>query len=411
MAAVRYIPLIDRGTKSRRKFVLALLFLLFACVILSVVLTTYYFYLKEGQRSTANIAGLNAKRVGDDAAFTPDDIESKDFIVDVELLDMDPTHSRLRLYSNVTRLRFSQDNGTLLLGSYKTIPLTPSSYYFDQELQVELNHGDINHYPYDKYIAEVPFAGIYGSSSDLFQAIRNTSIAPPQELQYAIIAAGHLQNWKFELKWETDSNVKQINMLKIIVRRSVTVKVFSIFVICLMWLISVSATLITAQIIGRNREVTPPIIAVMASLLFALPALRNVQPNIPPIGTVADVVGLFFNMGLISLCEITLMLLWLWQSPEPVPAKKEDENKGMVISGPVDTPVKVGAVKPLNEDLQQPRVYLQHHYTTQEQQQQQQSQQERVYQQHYTTQEQQQQQQQRGYQHRHTTKSPEYKFV
>lgn len=45
----------------------------------------------------------------------------------------------------------------------------------------------------------------------------------------------------------------------------------------------------------RHRKVEPPTIAVNAALLFALPALRNTQPGVPPVGALIDVCGFFWN--------------------------------------------------------------------------------------------------------------------
>lgn len=35
-------------------------------------------------------------------------------------------------------------------------------------------------------------------------------------------------------------------------------------------------------------------IGAAAALLFAVPIVRNIQPNVPPIGTLSDVIGSFF---------------------------------------------------------------------------------------------------------------------
>lgn len=101
------------------------------------------------------------------------------------------------------------------------------------------------------------------------------------------------------------------------VHRSVTIRLFSIFVVVLMWLLSLAAAAIGLQVVVRDREVAPPLMGSMISLLFALPALRNIQPMVPPIGTLADVIGLFFNMALIALTAIVLMIKWVTQMPTP----------------------------------------------------------------------------------------------
>ncbi len=49
----------------------------------------------------------------------------------------------------------------------------------------------------------------------------------------------------------------------------------------------------------------PPLPA--ATLLFALPAVRAVQPGVPDVGAVIDVVGFFWNMALLALTSCWLL--------------------------------------------------------------------------------------------------------
>jgi len=97
------------------------------------------------------------------------------------------------------------------------------------------------------------------------------------------------------------------------IHRAASTKVFSLLVISIMWFVTIAVVLITFQVVVRGREVTAPLIGSFVALLFALPAVRNVQPNVPPIGTLGDIVGLFFNMLIVSACAVILMLLFTMQ--------------------------------------------------------------------------------------------------
>jgi hypothetical protein len=59
----------------------------------------------------------------------------------------------------------------------------------------------------------------------------------------------------------------------------------------------------------RPREPVPPTIGFSIGLLFALPAMRNTQPEVPPIGVAVDVLGFFWNMSITALvgCSGVLM--------------------------------------------------------------------------------------------------------
>jgi len=47
------------------------------------------------------------------------------------------------------------------------------------------------------------------------------------------------------------------------------------------------------------------------ALIFALPALRNVQPGVPQVGAYCDVVGFFWNVGLVAMAAVAISSVWL----------------------------------------------------------------------------------------------------
>jgi hypothetical protein len=48
-------------------------------------------------------------------------------------------------------------------------------------------------------------------------------------------------------------------------------------------------------------------------MLFALPAVRNTQPGSPPIGITMDVVGFFWNLGLVTVAALVLLYRYSFQ--------------------------------------------------------------------------------------------------
>jgi len=61
----------------------------------------------------------------------------------------------------------------------------------------------------------------------------------------------------------------------------------------------------------KAKAVTAPLLAMPILLIFALPALRNVQPGIPTAGAYADVVGFFWNVGLVAIAAVNISITWL----------------------------------------------------------------------------------------------------
>jgi hypothetical protein len=78
-----------------------------------------------------------------------------------------------------------------------------------------------------------------------------------------------------------------------------------------MWVLSLLILALAASIYLRDRKVEPPTIAFVTGMLFALPAVRNVQPGVPGIGSTADVVGFFWNMMMVALAAALLLVNYI----------------------------------------------------------------------------------------------------
>ena len=70
-----------------------------------------------------------------------------------------------------------------------------------------------------------------------------------------------------------------------------------------MWILSLTDITLAATLWFRDRKVEPPTIGFSAGLLFALPAVRNVQPGAPVIGCTMDVAGFFWAMFLVAVAS------------------------------------------------------------------------------------------------------------
>jgi len=241
-------------------------------------------------------------------------------LLEVVVMDVDPLRAVFKINTQVSLAPGvdpnSVGNATLLLGNYKPVRYDPrQSMYLDQDVTV-LATGDAAKYPFDKFRASIPFA------------VTRTSVladASAPSLNWGAVAFGALQNLRFEAVYHTDPKSSIVHV-ELAVKRSPTTKGFAMFIVIIMWCLTLGAVLITFQIVFRQREAMPPVISIMIALLFALPAVRNTQPAAPPIGTLLDTVSLIWNMMLVSLCAITLMVTWLWQSPSPTPPPVVDDK-------------------------------------------------------------------------------------
>jgi len=305
---MRYYHFLDGGGRRRHHCLIAGITLAFATFLAIASFSSYRFYIKEGYRSRESAAVYNTK-VDEDVNV----VGGQHLLgIEVSFEDVDPIRGVVKINSQLTRSTAEQGNLTgvfLLLGSPVSVPLSENSLMMDKETSFAVD-GDVNRYPFDHYSAEIPFSATQGD------VLKDGNQA--KKIDYTIVAYGGMQNWRFQMQFE-ERNDLPIVMLAVDISRSPTTKGFSLFIVILMWMLSLAAVAVTFEVVVRQREASPPLLGMMVGLLFAMPAVRNTQPSVPPIGTLSDVVGLFFNMALVALSAICSMMSWVISGPIPTP--------------------------------------------------------------------------------------------
>ncbi|KAF9100461.1 hypothetical protein BGX27_000398 [Mortierella sp. AM989] len=105
--------------------------------------------------------------------------------------------------------------------------------------------------------------------------------------------------------------------IEIITRRSPTTIGFSLFIVLIMWMLSIAIGIIAIQVIRQHRMTDEHVLTLGITTLFALPALRETQPGIPAIGCAADVLGFYWNMAIIAIASILILMTSAlrWKAP------------------------------------------------------------------------------------------------
>ena len=113
---------------------------------------------------------------------------------------------------------------------------------------------------------------------------------------------------------------------------------FSLFISILMWLLSGSVFWLATTLCLRRRKVEPPTIAVSTTMLFALPAIRNVQPGNPPIGSTSDFIAFFWALFLVAASSLILILNYIkmYKRETPDPAKKPNDKSSDILALSLD---------------------------------------------------------------------------
>jgi len=296
------------GSRARRFGILFSLYLAFFAIMVGLCFGSFIAYRNEGRRSRDSVASFNAE-VSDDGELLPKGGDAVDLTMRIAVLDFDPIRGTMKLNTKIIRRRNPGKpavNGTLLLGSFKSVPFSSKAATVDQDTST-LVEGDANLYPFDTFSTDLPFAA---TKDDVMVN------ADAEGLNWAAYAYAQMQNYRFTFSFDKDPD-SSIVLLTVSVQRPPTTKVFSMFIITLMWLLTIATVTITFQVFLRDRDVAPNLLSAQASLLFAMPTIRNTQPAVPPIGTMLDTLSLFWNMTLISSCAIYTMFKYVGQAKEP----------------------------------------------------------------------------------------------
>ena len=188
--------------------------------------------------------------------------------------------------------------------------------------------GDVNKYPLDKYLAYLRFivtkAGqtnesliAPASESKPEARVRSDELAVDEAslqgrlpLAISVSTLASIPGIKFsrDPSPSTEPNVTKVDLK---IQRPDNLIVVSLFVMLLMMSLAVSVLFMAlkATVAGKRFDLLP--LSLSLTLIFGLPALRNIQPGVPPIGALADYVSFIWAELFVAVSAIIVMWTWL----------------------------------------------------------------------------------------------------
>ena len=323
--------------KARDVIITIVVVILFA-VGLVLVLNIYK---SEGEKRSASVSDLGEK--------DPNHIE-----VDVSLVTIDPNKGDI-----VARLEFlpkgsyTKDDGTLArdvklfvngaTGKQET-DFAKGKKMNPMEVVVQMYDGLVTDYPFDKHKAYLEMYFVPGKPEKKSaepgaakpaeaapsptpkpeaaeeeepkkeDAAKKTEAAKEEEeddeIPIGVDFAGSISGFKIEAAKARESQNDLVG-IDMTISRAATTKFFSLFVMMMMWGLTISVLLLTLSVVLRGRKVELAMFSFTAALLFAFATVRNAQPGTPPIGTYSDFISFFWAEVIIALCLVVLVFTWL----------------------------------------------------------------------------------------------------
>lgn len=176
------------------------------------------------------------------------------------------------------------------------------------DVTLALFGGEALEYPYDKHKAELYVDVSYIKKGETRDDDEEVFI--PVGMTFETSTPGY--TFKFaEATAAKDKKTPGFESANLEIERSSTVRGFSIFVIILIWSIAATIIVLTLAVWLRGRKFEFGMMTFFAAMLFAFPAIRNLQPMVPPIGAWPDFVCVFWAQGIVGVCLVVMLGVWL----------------------------------------------------------------------------------------------------
>ncbi|KAI8912790.1 hypothetical protein EDD86DRAFT_117516 [Gorgonomyces haynaldii] len=286
-----------RNLRNLRKSI-RMLAIIFVLVLIVVPVSTVFNY-KEGKSRSGK--GVTSK-----AADTFDEKTFSGLLVEayINAYDDKAFQTKIKFTMSPYGSLRSVDRGFIVASrnftvdfvGTKTVKFNASQPVSDQELSVSWLESDLNAYPADK-IFTVIYVNAYITDG-------NTKIPVPVAM-YLWSAA---QGFRADITFVDGIDLGQLEY-NIITSRSATTIFFSVFVMIALWCIAFASLAVSASFYFlRFYDAVP--LTLNATLLFAVPNVRNLQPGIPTIGCTADLASFFWVEGILALNQVLVMYIF-----------------------------------------------------------------------------------------------------
>ena len=124
---------------------------------------------------------------------------------------------------------------------------------------------------------------------------------------------------------QSAQSLKGVTGIQIDLKRSLGVIFISVTSMLMMAAMAVGMVAMVLKVVNGTRRMATFHIPMAVSLIFGLPALRNIQPGIPPIGTFGDSVAFTWAEVAVAGSAIALVIHWLLQ---PTPSSTPPMGQG-----------------------------------------------------------------------------------
>ncbi len=112
----------------------------------------------------------------------------------------------------------------------------------------------------------------------------------------------------------TENNTYKLMQTSVAMRRANNIIILSVMVMVIMFVLAISVVSMVLYVSASPGEMNLLPLSLCVSLIFGLPALRNIQPGVPPVGGFSDFLSFLWAEMMVSISGIALAWTWILRS-------------------------------------------------------------------------------------------------
>jgi len=192
--------------------------------------------------------------------------------------------------------------------------------------------GNVNRYPIDRHRADIwivmttpsrapqaPFRPSAGAQERTVPAETSgelelgTSELRSEQVPLSVDLSASIPGLKFSGTVK-ETQAREIDHVELVVSRTNSVIVLSFLSMLLMMALAISVLLMAVRATAADRKLDLQPLFLSITLLFGLPALRNAQPGVPPLGAISDYISFIWAENIVAFSAIVIIWTWLMRS-------------------------------------------------------------------------------------------------
>lgn len=301
-----------RGLRSRRLRRRSLVGALFVLLLIAAYTASLNSFFSDAQHR-------------DDATVVSDGAGPDHVTVSGTLVQVDPLKGEATVRLLFTpEGKYATEDGSLAQNMVLTVdnatgvsdrPFEKGKSMSPTDVVISMTDGAVTSYPFDKTNANIGFylatQGVTAAAATQDKPAVEAVESVPVDVNFDLQAAVH----GFSIATAADpASAGPYAAIDLTIQRSKSTLFFSLFVMLLMWILALGAIGIAWRVIVMGTKAELAMCTMLSALLFAFPAVRNLQPSAPPIGALSDFLAFFWCESLVAVSLFLVLGNYVFRS-------------------------------------------------------------------------------------------------